>query len=77
MVKTRLWFRNVERRHVDYVIKPDGGNQIAKYRRERRKTIKETIKKDADINEFEQDYIWYEAHIVWITHVPVSKSSCP
>jgi hypothetical protein len=50
MVETRLrWFRHVERRTVDFVVRRVDqmqDSQITRDRRRYRKTIRETIKKD-------------------------------
>jgi len=55
MVETRLtWFRHVKRRPVDYVVRRVDQievSQITRGRERSRKTIRETIKKDIEINE--------------------------
>ena len=57
MVGTRLkWFGYVERRHVDYVVRRVDqmkGSQITRGRWRSRKSIRETIKKDLEINELD------------------------
>jgi hypothetical protein len=55
IVETMIrWFRHVERRPVDYVLRRVDqieGSQITRGRGRPRKTIRETIKKDLEINE--------------------------
>jgi hypothetical protein len=61
MVETRFgWFGHVERRPVDSVVKRVDlmeGGQITRGRGRPRKTIRETIKKDLEINELEKDMV--------------------
>jgi hypothetical protein len=53
MVETRLrWFGHVERRNVDFVVRRvDHDSQVTRGRGRPRKTMRETIKKDLEINE--------------------------
>jgi hypothetical protein len=60
MVETRhRWFRHVERRLVDSVIRRIDQmerSQITRGRGRPRKTIRETIRKDLEINELEKKH---------------------
>jgi len=62
MVETRFrWFVHVERRPMDYVVRRVDqvkGSQITRGRVRPRKTIRETIKKDLEINELEKNMIF-------------------
>ena len=62
MVKNRLtWFGHVERRLVDSVVRrvdQMDDSQITRGRGRPRKTIRETIKKDLEINELERNMIY-------------------
>jgi hypothetical protein len=62
MVETRLkWFVHVERRHMDYVVRRVDEmemSQITRGRGRHRKTIRETIKKDLEINELKKDMVF-------------------
>jgi hypothetical protein len=62
MVKTRIrWFGHVERRPVDFEVRRVDkmeGSQITRGRGRRRKTIKETIKKDLEINELDKNMVY-------------------
>jgi hypothetical protein len=62
MVETRLrWFGHVERRHVDFVVRRVDqieGSQIIRGRGSPGKTIRETIKKDLEINELENNMVF-------------------
>ena len=55
MVENRLrWFEHLERRHVDSVVRRVDqmeGSQITRGRGRPRKTIRETVMKDLEINE--------------------------
>jgi len=62
MVETRLWwFGHIERRLVDYVVRIVNqmeGSQITRGRGRPRKTIREAIRKDLEINELEKDMVF-------------------
>jgi len=62
MVETRLrWFEHVERRPVDSVGRRGDqmeGSQITRGRGRPRKLIRETIKKDLEINKLEKDMVF-------------------
>jgi hypothetical protein len=62
VVKTRLrWFGHVERRYVDYVVRRVDqmeGSQITKGWGGTRKTVRETIKKDLEINELDRNMVY-------------------
>jgi len=64
MVETRLrWFRHVERRTVDFVVKrvdPMEGSQITRDRGRLIKTIRETIKNDLEINELDRNTVLFD-----------------
>ena len=57
MIENRLkWFRHVERRHVDVVVRriyQMEESQVKRGRGRPRKTIRETIRKDLGINELD------------------------
>jgi len=64
MVETRHgWFRHVERRLVDSVIRridqmEGSRTRITRGRGRHRKTIRETIRKDLEINELEKNMVF-------------------
>jgi len=61
MVETRLrWFEHVERRLVDSIVRRVNqleGSQVTRCRIRLRKTIRETIRKNLEINELEKEMI--------------------
>lgn len=61
MVENRLWwFEHVERRHVDSLVKRVGKmkrNQTTRGRGRPRKTIREIIKKDIEINDLNRSMV--------------------
>ena len=62
MVETRLrWFAHVERRPMDSAVRRVDqmeGSQITRGRGRPRKTMRETIRKDLEINELEKDMVF-------------------
>jgi len=62
MVKTRLrWFGYVERRNDDSIVRrvdPMGDSQVTIGRGRPRKTIREAIKKNIEINEFNRNMVY-------------------
>jgi len=60
MVETILsWFGHVKRRHVDSVrVNQMEGSQIDRGRGRRRKTIRETIEKDLEINSLDSNIVF-------------------
>jgi hypothetical protein len=65
MVETRLrWFGHVERRHVNYVVRRIDqmeSSQITRGKRRPRKTIRESTKKDLEINELDRNMVYDRA----------------
>jgi hypothetical protein len=63
MVENRLrWFEYVERRNVDVVVRrvyQMEESQIKKGRERPKKTIKETIMKVLEVNEFDPNMVFY------------------
>jgi hypothetical protein len=64
MVETRLrWFRHAERKTVDFAVKRVDqmeGSQITRDRGRLIKTIRETIKKDLEINELDRNTVLFD-----------------
>jgi len=62
MVETRLmWLAHVEKRPLDYVVRRVDhfeGSQFTRGRGRPRKNIRETIRKDPEINELEKDMVF-------------------
>jgi hypothetical protein len=72
-VETRLrWFGHVERRPIDYVVRRVDqmkGSQITRGRRRPRKTIRETIKEDLEIDELDRNMVYDRAFWCCLIHV--------
>jgi hypothetical protein len=73
MVETRhMWFGHVERRLVDSAIRrvyQMEDSQITRGRGRPRKTMRETIKKDLEINELDKDIIYDRTLCRCLIHV--------
>jgi len=69
MVETRLrWFGHVERRPVNSAVRRVDqmeGSQITRGRGRPRKTTRETIRKDREINELEKDMVFIERYALF------------
>jgi len=69
MVENRLrWFGHVERKPIDSVVRrPDQmeDNHITRGRGRPRKTIRETIRKDLEINELDQNMVYEYDRTLW------------
>ena len=73
MVETGLrWFGHAERRPVDVLVRRVDqmeDSQITRGRSRPRKTIRETIKKDLEINELDRNMIYYRTLWRILIHV--------
>jgi len=66
------WFRHVERRHANSVVRRVDqmeGSQITRGRGRPRKTIRETIKKDLDVNELERNMVFDRTLCLCLVHI--------
>jgi len=72
MVDTRLrWIRHVERTPVDFVVRRVDQIEDSQITRGRpRKTIRETIKKDLEINELDQNMVYDRT--LWCNVIPLA-----